>query len=58
MTPTDENTTALPADLPQDSRQLWLEAVEKMAENAELRKRIEFLERELAVNAFAGCHIH
>jgi hypothetical protein len=39
-------------------RQLWIEAVEQLAENAELKKRIEFLEREIATNAFAGWQLH
>ena len=55
ITQANEQDGTLPE---QDSRKLWVEAVEKMAENAELRKRIEFLERELAVNSFAGWQVH
>ena len=42
----------------EDCRKLWLEATEQMIENAELKKRIEILEREIAINAFAGWSVH
>ena len=42
----------------EDIRKLWVEAVENMVENAELRARIEFLERQIAVNAYGGLQLH
>ena len=42
----------------EDYRKLWVQAVEQMAENSELKQRIEFLEREIATNAFSGWTIH
>lgn len=41
-----------------DSRRLWVEAVEQMAQNAELKKRVDFLERQIATNAFGGWQLH
>lgn len=42
----------------EDCRKLWIEAVEQMAENAELKARIDFLERQIATNSFAGWQLH
>ena len=39
-------------------RKLWIEAMEQMAENTELKKRIDFLERQIATNAFGGWQLH
>ena len=39
-------------------RKLWIEAVELMAQNEELKRRVEFLEREIAINAFGGWQRH
>ncbi len=41
-----------------DARKLWLEAVDALIENAELRRRIEFLERQLVINSFGGYQTH
>ena len=51
-----ENTRATISS--EDCRKLWIEAVEQMAENAELKARIDFLERQIATNAFAGWQLH
>jgi len=42
----------------EDCRKLWIEAVAQMAENAELKARIDFLERQIATNSFAGWRLH
>ena len=42
----------------EDVRKLWVEAVENMVENAELKQRIEFLERQIAINAHGGWLLH
>ncbi len=42
----------------QDYRKLWVTAVEQMLENSALKERIEHLEREIAVNTFAGWSVH
>ncbi len=42
----------------EDCRKLWLEAVDALSENIELKRRIEFLERQIAVNAFGGLQTH
>jgi len=42
----------------EDCRKLWVEAVAQMAENAELKARIDFLERQIATNSFAGWRLH
>ena len=41
-----------------DYRKLWVTAVEQMLENSRLKERIEHLEREIAVNTFAGWSVH
>ena len=41
-----------------DYRKLWVEAVETMAENTALKRRVEFLEREIATHAFGGWQLH
>ena len=42
----------------EDCQKLWIEAVEALAENIELKQRVEFLERQIAVNAFGGWQTH
>ena len=42
----------------EEVRKLWVEAVELLAQNAELKRRVEFLEREIAINAFGGWQRH
>lgn len=42
----------------EDYRELWLQAVEQLATNTRLKRRIEFLEREIATNAFSSWTIH
>lgn len=42
----------------EEVRKMWVEAVELIAENAELKRRVEFLEHEIAVNAFGGWQQH
>jgi hypothetical protein len=53
---TQKSTQADPSK--QQYRKLWVEAVEQMAENTELRKRVDFLERQIATNAFGGWKLH
>ena len=42
----------------EDARALWVKAIEHMIENEELKERIEFLERKIALQAFAGRSVH
>ncbi len=42
----------------EDARTLWVKAIDHMIENEELKKRIEFLERKIALEAFAGRSVH
>jgi hypothetical protein len=42
----------------EEVRKLWVEAVELIAENAELKRRVQFLEYQIAVNAFGGWQQH
>jgi hypothetical protein len=42
----------------EDYRELWVQAVEQLATNAQLKSRIEFLEREIATNALSSWTIH
>ena len=42
----------------EEVRKLWVESVELLAQNAELKRRVEFLEREIAINAFGGWQRH
>ena len=42
----------------EDYRELWVQAVEQLATNVELKNRIEFLEREIATNALSSWTIH
>ena len=42
----------------QDARKMWVKAIEQMAENEKLKERIEFLERKIACDAFAGWTVH
>ena len=42
----------------EDYRKLWVASEQLTAENTELKKRIERLEREIACNAFGGLTLH
>jgi hypothetical protein len=42
----------------EEVHKLWVEAVELIAENAELKRRVQFLEHQIAVNAFGGWQQH
>lgn len=42
----------------EDTRKIWVKAVENMIENEKLKERVEFLEQQIARDAFAGWTVH
>lgn len=51
-----ENAGSQPCN--EECRKRWVESVEQLADNKALKSRIEFLERQIATNAFGGWQLH
>ena len=56
MDQVEQQQQSVPSE--EEYRKLWIESVQLIAENTELKKRVERLEREIACNAFGGWTLH